>query len=283
MPRGESTRSQMKKCYDRIVKRIGAYRKDLYRRPEHWDRLQSLYPETMIFLNYGAAPTRGEVRLSWLKPKHRDYRYYVHLLTRVLDRTSLKGKDILDVGCGRGGHAWIMAEYLGAHRVVGVDFSKESVKFAKKHHRVPSLSFVKADAHDLPFADASFDVVLNIASSSMYRDRGTFYREVWRVLRPGGVFCYSDAVQVGKEKAYVRALTRQGFEIAKQTDMTNELVAGIRKNAPIIKKLIFRPGLCREPIESAMSMMYGANVVGQGKLLSGKIRFYSWKIRKPAR
>ena len=50
----------------------------------------------------------------------------------------------------------------------GLDFSQKAIDFARGHHRDPRLRFVCGDAEALPFADASFDAVLNVESSHCY-------------------------------------------------------------------------------------------------------------------
>jgi ubiquinone/menaquinone biosynthesis C-methylase UbiE len=58
-----------------------------------------------------------------------------------------------------------------------------------------NLEFRVADACNLPFANDSFDVVLNVESAQHYGDIGRFLEEVYRVLRPGGDFlmaCFED-------------------------------------------------------------------------------------------
>jgi ubiquinone/menaquinone biosynthesis C-methylase UbiE len=56
------------------------------------------------------------------------------------------------------------------------------------------MDFVHGDAQSLPFADESFDVVINIEASHGYPDFPRFLAEVARVLRPGGRFLYADVL-----------------------------------------------------------------------------------------
>ncbi len=92
------------------------------------------------------------------------------------------GVSALDVCCGTGDIAFRMAA-AGA-RVTGLDFSPEMLAIARK--RVPGVTFLQGDAQQLPFPDATFDVVTvgyglrNLASW----ERGL--AELARVTRPGG-------------------------------------------------------------------------------------------------
>ncbi len=104
---------------------------------------------------------------------------------------------VLDVGCGLGGPARFLAATYGC-RVTGIDLSQPFVNAARMlteraelSHRV---SFVQANALDLPFAAESFDdgwtqhVAMNIA------DRATFYASIHRVIKPGGRLAIYDVL-----------------------------------------------------------------------------------------
>ena len=59
--------------------------------------------------------------------------------------------------------------------------------------RTTGCASSQGSALDLPFPDASFDVVLNVEASNDYGDRRRFFREVARVLKPDGIFLYADS------------------------------------------------------------------------------------------
>lgn len=102
---------------------------------------------------------------------------------------------ILDIGCGIGGPArWIAAKY--GCRVTGVDLTPEFCEAARALTdacgMADRVTILEGSATDLPLPDAAFDrayshnVVMNIA------DKPRFYREAWRVLRPGGVLALAN-------------------------------------------------------------------------------------------
>ncbi|HRG56523.1 MAG TPA: class I SAM-dependent methyltransferase, partial [Lacunisphaera sp.] len=74
----------------------------------------------------------------------------------------------------------------------GLDLNPTGIAFCRRRHRVAGLDFVQGDAGNLPFADASFDAVINVEASHCYPDFPRFLAEVARVLRPGGHFLYAD-------------------------------------------------------------------------------------------
>ena len=97
------------------------------------------------------------------------------------------GADVLDCPCGYGRHSIPLAR--AGFRVVGADRSPVLLEEARHRAGEDGPTWVEADHRELPFADGSFDAVLNLFSSLGYRgedgDRQTL-SEFRRVLRPGG-------------------------------------------------------------------------------------------------
>lgn len=95
-------------------------------------------------------------------------------------------KEVLDIGCGIG---YVVALYAaGGARVTGVDIAQRSVELTQSRLRLLGLSAVvqKANAEDLPFADASFDLVTSYGVLHHTPNTGKAVAEAIRVLRPGG-------------------------------------------------------------------------------------------------
>lgn len=94
--------------------------------------------------------------------------------------------DALDVGCGTGFLALLLAE-LG-HRVVGVDMAGEMLDRARTKAAQAGLTvaFQPADAEDLPFEDGAFDLVLERHVIWTLPEPAVALSEWRRVLRPGG-------------------------------------------------------------------------------------------------
>lgn len=101
-------------------------------------------------------------------------------LLRNLDKT--QNNKILDVGCGTGGDMLLLHEF---GEVVGLDFVDEAFKFAKNKGFV---ELVLADVVDLPFSDSSFNIVVALDVMEHIKEDQKAFREVYRVLKPGGVF-----------------------------------------------------------------------------------------------
>ena len=110
-----------------------------------------------------------------------------------------KENRLLDVGSGRGGAA-IHAHQAYGLDVQGVDITPYNVERANTNARLrglwPSVSFIEGDAQNLPVADASVPLVWSIESPAHFPDKRQFLKEVHRVLKPGGVFAFSDLLAV---------------------------------------------------------------------------------------
>jgi sarcosine/dimethylglycine N-methyltransferase len=104
---------------------------------------------------------------------------------------------VLDVGSGVGGPARIVAATYGC-RVTGVDLSEPFVDAARylteRTGQSGQVSFETASALDLPFDEGRFDVVLLQHVAMNISNRARLYREIRRVLRPGGRFVTFDVV-----------------------------------------------------------------------------------------
>jgi SAM-dependent methyltransferase len=94
------------------------------------------------------------------------------------------GSAVLEIGCG-GGQCRQWMRGLG-HRYVGTDVSKSRVLGGLRRHGGP---YLLCDAHFLPFRDSSFDAVYCAAVFEHLACPALAMAEVFRVLRPGGVFC----------------------------------------------------------------------------------------------
>lgn len=105
------------------------------------------------------------------------------------------GARVLDIGCGLGGPARLMA-VEGGLQVSGVDIDPVFVEAARilSDDAGLAIDYHCADALALPFADAVFDAAITVHVGMAVADKGGFYREAARVLRPGGVFAIYDVM-----------------------------------------------------------------------------------------
>jgi SAM-dependent methyltransferase len=109
------------------------------------------------------------------------------------------GQHILDVGCGIGGTARLMASRYGC-RVHGIDLTPEYVDIARiLTERVglgDQVSFDVASALAMPFEDQAFDGAVTMHVAMNIADREGLYGEIARVLKPGAAFCVYDVMKM---------------------------------------------------------------------------------------
>jgi ubiquinone/menaquinone biosynthesis C-methylase UbiE len=104
----------------------------------------------------------------------------------------MAGARLLEVGCGTG-HILGRLQEFGAGTTVGIDLADHRLRIARKQY--PRLFFLQGNGAELPFADETFDVVLQFMCLSSVLDPGTRQQiaaEMWRVVRSGGVILYYD-------------------------------------------------------------------------------------------
>jgi ubiquinone/menaquinone biosynthesis C-methylase UbiE len=108
----------------------------------------------------------------------------MHLKAYEEAATYAVGRDVLDVGCNTGyGTVQMMG---GARRVVGVDVSPRAIETARRRAQEGVPEFVVTEGRDLPFADASFDLVTSFQVLEHVPDAPALLGELRRVVRPGG-------------------------------------------------------------------------------------------------
>ena len=182
------------------------------------------------FMNYGYLPldSAGSKHLL-LKPEDEPDRLCIQLYEYVASAVPLFGATLLEVGSGRGGGSSYFARYHQPAEVVGMDYSPDAVAFCQERHRsVPRLRFVVGDAEQLPFADATFDVVVNVESSHCYGNVEKFLREVARVLRPGGYFVYADLRGSAEMDQLKQLLSAQPWKLIEDEDITARVAAALQ-------------------------------------------------------
>lgn len=104
----------------------------------------------------------------------------------------VQNKQVIDIGCGGGIYTKELA-LMGAKNVVGLDFSKEILQAAKENcNAFPNISFIHGDAHNIPYPNESFDLVISRAVIHHLQDVPTFIREASRILKKDGILILQD-------------------------------------------------------------------------------------------
>ncbi|MDE2481727.1 MAG: class I SAM-dependent methyltransferase [bacterium] len=122
-------------------------------------------------------------------PSLRGQIYYEHLHRYAVAGRHAAGKRILDVGSGEGYGAALLAQ--SARFVTGIDSNGEIVAGARIRYARENLDFVAADATNLPFDDATFDMVTCFETLEHLANQTELVAELHRVLSPGGMLLIS--------------------------------------------------------------------------------------------
>jgi SAM-dependent methyltransferase len=236
----------------------------------------------MVFMNYGWADLDPDLPALPLPPHDQDNRYCIQLYHRVAAAIDLEGQDVLEVGCGRGGGASYVARTLKPRSLTGLDLTAASIRFCREHHDVPGLSFVRGNAEALEFSAETFDAVINVESSHCYPNVDQFFKSVYRVLKPGGVFLYADHRDTADVDGWRRQIVDAGLEIVSEENISANVTQALalddgRKQALIQARV---PRILR-PFFNEFAGMEGTHTL-YATLCSGEKVYLRFVARKKA-
>jgi SAM-dependent methyltransferase len=248
--------------------------------------------EDWTFMNYGFAERQGPDELGRagaarvpalaLEAADESDRYSIQLYRRVSGGADLRGRDVLEVGSGRGGGCSFIARYLGAASVLGIDYAADAVALSRARHAgVPRLDFQRGDAESLPCRDAAFDAVVNVESSHCYGSMARFLGEVFRVLRPGGYLLWADMRPRGRWDATVRPqFEGAGFHVVSEEDITPGVLLALDRTDGAKRETIRRlvPGFLGPHVEGFAGVR-GTRVYEA--LRSGDVEYRCCALQKP--
>jgi ubiquinone/menaquinone biosynthesis C-methylase UbiE len=207
--------------------------------------------KAITFMNYGYSDLNGATGAVALADQEQGNRYCIQLYRHLASPIDPRGKDVVEVGSGRGGGAAHISRELRPKSMIGIDISKKAVDFCNNHYSVDGLSFSQGDAENLPLPDSSVDVVFNLESSHCYGSMPRFLSEVHRVLRPGGYFLYSDHRDLDKIDLLRKELEGSRLKTVSEEDITRNVVRALDLDHDRKKQMIGEkcPKLLRKEVE----------------------------------
>jgi ubiquinone/menaquinone biosynthesis C-methylase UbiE len=226
-------------------------------------------------LNYGFSSEPENTVLSGAEPDFYCLRLYEH----TLRHTPLEAATVLEVSCGQGGGASFLARAYRPTRVIGIDSSDQNIRIARERASLPDLEFRVGVGERLELADESFDVVVNIEASYLCDDRARFFAEVFRVLRPGGYFCYTDACWADDD--CTQELRDIGFDVLERAEITWNVLRALRRDSAR-REALFN-ALPDERLRDELKDWGG--VVGYRafrRFEAGQTRYFSHRLRRPS-
>jgi SAM-dependent methyltransferase len=173
----------------------------------------------------------------------------IELYRRLLVGLPSVGREILELGCGRGGGTAFLHNEAHSNRTVGVDFAGASIRWCRRNHRATGLEFRVGDAGDPPVPPGSFDTVVAVEVTHCLPDKGRFLANAARALRPNGCLAVADFFYTRKDSShslasFEAAIEASGLELLTADDWTKPVVHAIEhdseRRAQVIRESVPR-------------------------------------------
>jgi ubiquinone/menaquinone biosynthesis C-methylase UbiE len=238
-----------------------------------WDQIWTV-------MNYGFAGLETDGKLMPLEPRLEPERYCLQLYHHVVGDIELKGRDVLEVGCGRGGGAAWLHRTCRPRSYTGMDYSRKAIRFCKATFQEDGLIFAFGDAESIPFLENSFDIIINAESSNCYQSMVAFLANVKRVLRPGGYFLFADYRHGRQVAALQRSFKQSGLVVLQEQDITPNIIRGLELDRPRMQALIEAIAPCLFA-RAARDLAAGEDSFAWKSLVSGHTRYLSAVLQHP--
>ena len=135
------------------------------------------------------------------------------ILTKMLP--DLKGRKVLDIGCGMGQHA-LQYSKAGASSVLGTDISEKMLAYAMENNSADNITYRRLPFEDIASLDEKFDVVTSSLAFDYSKDFGDLMKDIHALLNDGGylVFSMSHPVSTAYDGVYDRyTRTKDGVRL----------------------------------------------------------------------
>jgi ubiquinone/menaquinone biosynthesis C-methylase UbiE len=192
----------------------------------------------VLFMNYGYKYAGDQIELE---PADEPNRYSVQLYHLLGSSAAIAGKNIAEIGCGRGGGLSYIVRTFAPASARGIDISTSAINFCRKNYNLEGLTFVIGDAQDLSFIpDNSLDIIINCESSHRYPRMDLFFKEVHRILRPGASLLYTDFGFDHEMAGIKKLLDESGLIFTREMEITDNVVKALEADDSRRRNLVKR-------------------------------------------
>ena len=154
---------------------------------EFYTNINKFFESTNVdFMNHGYYPPH-----DFIKKENQDFKNQLSLYFSLFNNLKFKNKNILEVGCGRGGGIKALSQYFNFKEVYACDLNEKNIEYCKTNNDT-NIKFKVLDAQNLDYPDNYIDIIINVESSYNYENYPLFFNGVKRVLKPDGIFLYTD-------------------------------------------------------------------------------------------
>lgn len=140
-------------------------------------------------MTYRSWPGRLASRLIWNLDEEKGKKYISMALSGI--PANFQGR-LLEVPVGTGCLSLPFYLNFPNAQFVCLDYVDTMLESARKRAsslQLENIAFLQGDVGQLPFDDSAFDIVLSLHGLHVFPDKDAAFREIFRVLRPGGIFC----------------------------------------------------------------------------------------------
>ncbi len=191
----------------------------------------SKYKDVISFFNLGYVPTKSAPPRS--KIKLSDFvinKNAISLVLEVIADANLNNKNIIDMGCGRGGTLSVVEDYFNPRKIIGIDISQSSINYLKNSYKQNSLEFICGEATNIKIEDNWADIVIMIELMNSNPYILKVYSEIARVLKPGGELLHSGIFPNEYYEEIIQGIAKD-FDIWRNSDITGNVLLSCKNDA----------------------------------------------------
>lgn len=215
------------------------YLRELFFRKWYWYISKIDRKSEILLMNFGYHDPDQPIDLSDEDEKNR---FSVQLYHQLVSRVDVSGKNICEIGSGRGGGLSYIHKRFKPASSIGIDLNQRAVNFCNTYYRLPGMRFIQGNAQAIPFENETLDVVLNVESSHRYDQFSIFLAEVYRVLKKGGYLLLTDFRYDYDMRAMKKDIDCSGFKILHyeviNTQVVNALKADDARRKDLVQRLV---------------------------------------------